>query len=130
MNQANHQDYASALLETTGRAYVDVYRIKHSIAPTQARAAVDTALCNILPEGARYNLASTNFARFMHANRDDDTRLYVELYGSAGITITQVSAHQTDLAVLVVQELVNEFGQTIVVDTPFEADAIFQPEGE
>ena len=130
MNQANHQDYASALLETTGRAYVDVYRIKHSIAPTQARAAVDTALCNILPEGARYNLASTNFARFMHANRDDDTRLYVELYGSAGITITQVSAHQTDLAVLVVQELVNAFGQTIVVDTPFEADAIFQPEGE
>lgn len=130
MNQANHQDYASALLETTGRAYVDVYRVKHSIAPTQARAAVDTALCNILPEGARYNLTSTNFARFMHANRDDDTRLYVELYGSAGITITQVSAHQTDLAVLVVQELVNAFGQTIVVDTPFEADAIFQPEGE
>lgn len=130
MNQANHQDYASALLETTGRAYVDVYRIKHSITPTQARTAVDTALCSILPEGARYNLTSTNFARFMHANRDDDTRLYVELYGSAGITITQVSAHQTDLAVLVVQELVNAFGQTIVVDTPFEADAIFQPEGE
>lgn len=130
MNQANHQDYASALLETTGRAYVDVYRVKHSIAPTQARYAVDTALCSVLPEGARYNLTSTNFARFMHANRDDDTRLYVELYGSAGITITQVSAHQTDLAVLVVQELVNAFGQTIVVDTPFEADAIFQPEGE
>ena len=130
MNQANHQDYASALLETTGRAYVDMYRIKHSIAPTQARTAVDTALCNILPEGARYNLASTNFARFMHANRDDDMRLYVELYGSAGITITQVSAHQTDLAVLVVRRLAYEFGQTLIVDTPFAADVLFHHKGE
>lgn len=131
MNQRDPLAYANALFETTGRAYVDKYRIKNAMQPTEVRASVDAALCETMPEGARFNEISANHGLFIHASIADDERLYVEYWGSGGIAVTRVANTTHELcALLFIRKLSAKLNQTLIVDTPFERDEKIGAENE